>query len=232
MLSCDVCGSEFKNQSGLSGHKRLAHPTDPITQAVRQSTIRREDDHLLERLEPLLDRMVQQRVAEHSSSTGQGNQEVEYICHTCHVLIDEAENAICERCGEEKRKQGVSEANDYFRSIPGVVTALEFHEEQEDRNKRHPAKPVITDWSLVPGVKELLENYQAENSVISITKSPSEYIEAEAATHDGMRPVRLKTPFDAKQVPVPAEGYTQLIKIKQGNMEGRQLYMRPQDMTE
>ena len=155
---------------------------------------------------------------------------VEYFCHTCHVLIDEAENAICERCGEEKRKQGVSEAHDYYRSIPGVVAALEFHEEQEDRNKEHPAIPVVTDWSLVPGVKELLENYQADNSVISIAESPSEYIEAEAATQDGMRPVRLKVSCQGKQVPVPAEGYTQLVRIKQGSMAGKQLYLRPQDV--
>ena len=62
MYTCDVCGNEFKNQSGLSGHKRLAHPSDPGAQAVRQSTIQREDDRLLERLEPLLDRMVQHRL--------------------------------------------------------------------------------------------------------------------------------------------------------------------------
>jgi len=55
MNFCEICGREFKNASGLSGHKQLAHRAEPSREPLAQRT----QEPLLERVEERLTPMVE-----------------------------------------------------------------------------------------------------------------------------------------------------------------------------
>jgi len=54
-MLCEICGREFKNASGLSGHKQLAHRAEPNSGPLAQRT----QEPLLERVEERLTPMVE-----------------------------------------------------------------------------------------------------------------------------------------------------------------------------
>jgi hypothetical protein len=55
--------------------------------------------------------------------------------------------------------------------IPGTQEAINFFYEQQKRNAECAKEPVVENWSEVPGVKKLIQNYQFGKSLITFVDS-------------------------------------------------------------
>jgi len=152
MFACEMCGREFKNRSGLSGHKRMIHSesTRPLGEhlgstseystqelgqhspSTRLSTIQalgerleQQDEVLntvLERLDEVLSRAPQHT---HESS-----------CHECHQFAEEVLN----HGRGEGRAEGIQECHEHYQSIPGV---------SELRDRWIAAQEMVEDIPLI-----------------------------------------------------------------------------------
>jgi len=56
-MLCEICGREFKNASGLSGHKQLAHRAEPSGEPLAQRTQQPLLERVEERLTPRVERI-------------------------------------------------------------------------------------------------------------------------------------------------------------------------------
>ena len=80
MATCDICGNEFKNNSGLSGHKQLAHrfesayPSAPgaapsalpsAAASAQERLLEQFGERLLEQIQPQLEQL--ERANEHGA---------------------------------------------------------------------------------------------------------------------------------------------------------------------
>jgi len=170
MFDCEFCGGQFKNRSGLSGHKRMAHnsestsettprvvqehsrSTSPSTKEVVQECL---EEYLGEHLEPI--REALDHLLSGSEHTHGGDPD----CRHCHDAL----HAI----GAKSWEEGFEEAVRRLTATPGVMAAREFNDWAKERNVEHPVDPVVTSFVDVPGVKEAIEKYQLGQAVVTIT---------------------------------------------------------------
>jgi len=170
MFDCELCGGQFKNRSGLSGHKRMAHnsestsettprvvqehsrSTSPSTKEVVQECL---EEYLGEHLEPI--REALDHLLSGSEHTHGGDPD----CRHCHDAL----HAISAKGWEEGFEEGVRRLT----ATPGVMAAREFNDWAKERNAEHPGDPVVTSFVDVPGVKEAIEKYQLGQAVVTIT---------------------------------------------------------------
>jgi len=166
MFDCELCGGQFKNRSGLSGHKRMAHHSESTSETTPQV------------------------VQEHSRSTSASTKEVVRECLEEHLEpIQEALDSLlsgsehthggdpdCRHCHDalhaieaKSYEQGFDEGVRRLAATSGVMAAREFNDWAKERNVEHPVDPVVTSFVDVPGVKEAIEKYQLGESVITIT---------------------------------------------------------------
>ena len=59
MQTCDDCGREFKNRSGLSGHKQLTHRLESGSQSADSSATERFNERLTDRSQRLTERSAE-----------------------------------------------------------------------------------------------------------------------------------------------------------------------------
>jgi len=132
MATCDICGNEFKNNSGLSGHKQLAHRSESgVPSALDRSPERspkRSEQLLLEQIQwqlerleelegasSLIDRMKVLAVEEHKH--GMSDPE----CPGCILLVSETLRVAEQKGAEEMARR--------YEAIPGVTKLREIHEQ-------------------------------------------------------------------------------------------------------
>jgi len=138
MLICEVCGQSFKNKSGFSGHRRLAHQLDSASTAsvkvaeelpvrTRQEPWEFWRDYWADH-EPLVKELPVKElpvkelpVANLQNVILQGvNQIAERLSETAH---DHATCATCEMRAIEAMKETV----DYYEQIEGVTQLRNNH---------------------------------------------------------------------------------------------------------
>lgn len=169
MFDCEFCGGQFKNRSGLSGHKRMAHysgstsesatrvvqersrSTSPSTKEVVQECL---EEYLGEHLEPI------QEALDHLLSGSEHTHGGDPDCRHCHDAL----HAI----GAKSWEEGFEEAVRRLTATPGVMAAREFNDWAKERNAEHPDDPVVTNFVDVPAVKEAIQQYQVLTAHITI----------------------------------------------------------------
>jgi len=136
MLICEICGQSFKNKSGFSGHRRLAHQLDSASTAsakvAEELPVRtwKEPwefwrDHWVElqKEEPLVKELLVKEppVANLQNVILQGvNQIAERLSETAH---DHATCATCEMRATDTMRETVN----YYEGIQGVTELRENH---------------------------------------------------------------------------------------------------------
>ena len=79
-------------------------------------------------------------------------------------------NGKCQECNTVAQacyEKGMGEAL----KIPGAQEAINFFYKQQKRNEECSEEPVVENWSEVPGVKELIQKYQHDKSLITFIDS-------------------------------------------------------------
>jgi len=158
MVSCDLCSKTFKNQAGLAGHKQFAHHAPAAALAAGQAAT----DQLQEQTNQSQEQLIEQQSAlieqlQEQLDIAEDHEHSATSCHQCHDLAH--------RWYEEGQNDGLTEAL----KIPGAVEAAQFSKEQQQRNNEHPdATPVLANWLDIPGVSELISEYQQHNALITI----------------------------------------------------------------
>jgi len=146
MENCEICGRDFKNLSGLSGHKQLAHALDSGATEARKTASERQEERLVELLEPLLeqqDKRFVERLEQQEkrfSAQLQISERAEDVDQTCpagHQFIDI--EWICKECAQteftaieaQALQDGEDRAREYYESIPGIVGFVKKYEESK-----------------------------------------------------------------------------------------------------
>jgi len=156
MATCDICGNEFKNNSGMSGHKQLAHRFE----SADGSALERSPERFTKRSDQLQERLVQQfeeRLLE------QIQPQLERI-ERAALLIEEVK-----RVAAEDHRHGMSDPE-----CPGcieVVTDTLRAAEQKGIDR------TVAYYEEIPGVKQLRETWErlqaeaedTEKDMITIT---------------------------------------------------------------
>jgi len=169
MFDCELCGGQFKNRSGLSGHKRMAHHSESTSESaprVVQEHSRSTSPSTKEVVQECLEEYLGQHLGEHFEpiqealdSLISGSQHThggDRNCRSCHDAL----HGIWD--------EGFAEAVSRLMAIPGVLAAKEFNEWSNGCNADHPEDPVVTSLEDVPGVKEAIEEYQLGKARINI----------------------------------------------------------------
>ena len=167
MATCEICGNEFKNNSGLSGHKQLVHRSESgETSALERSPERflkpseqrlldLFEDRLLEQIQPQLERLeraallVEQvkaaAVEEHKHGMSDGG------CPRCIEVVHETLNTA--------EQKGMQEGARSMLSIPGVREAIAFSQWANEQNAKGRSNPFEDNWFDVPGMDRAIGHY-------------------------------------------------------------------------
>lgn len=168
MIDCEFCGGQFKNRSGLSGHKRMAHnsestseTTPRVVQEHSRSTSPTTKEVVQECLEELGQHLEPIREAlDHLLSGSEHTHGGDPDCRHCHDAL----HVISAKGWDEGFEEGVRRLT----ATPGVMAAREYNDWAKERNAEHPDKPVVTNFADVPKVKEAIREYQLGESVLTI----------------------------------------------------------------
>jgi len=155
MATCDICGNEFRNNSGLSGHKQLAHRSESayssaLERSPERSTKRSEqlqerlvqefEERLLEQIQPQLDRIEQAAllIEQVRSSAIEAHKHgmSDPHCPGCNEVVRRSLNAA--------KQEGIDETTKYFEGIPGVKQLVETYERIKANGGVDPALITIT----------------------------------------------------------------------------------------
>ena len=153
MATCDICGNEFKNNSGLSGHKQLAHRLESADGSAldrsgerflkpsEQRLLNLFEDRLLEQIQPELERLERaasvidqvKAAAIENHKHGMSNPE----CHGCIEVV--------RRSLASAEQKGVDKTVAYYDNIPGVKGLRETWEQvKEERENSEERMITIT----------------------------------------------------------------------------------------
>jgi len=178
MFACEMCGREFKNRSGLSGHKRMIHYSESTSEYSTQELGQHSRSARPSTIQALGERLEQQhevlgRVLERLDETlgSEVNHTHGSSCHECHQF---AEQVL-----EQGRVAGINE----IAEIPGVKEAVAFASSTKRWNEEHADHAIDENWASVPGVRDLIENSQPK--LVTITRGDDP-----AADNRGIRVVR------------------------------------------
>jgi len=154
MVSCEICGKEFKNRAGLAGHQQNKH-------APTAASIARCEQH-------------QQQAQAAPLAAGEQQSEVSVAqlerieVALGELLVSGEEFHQLEQQIKDAFTRGAREAVSTMVAIPGVSAAKNFNDWSKQHEVEHPGFPVVHSWEDVPGVKELIEKYQMDNSVFTL----------------------------------------------------------------
>jgi len=134
MYWCEICNREFKNGSGLAGHKQLKHGSGqrPSSASERLSECSESgQEALLEQQEHILDGLPELEGHVHGSE-----------CSGCHKVA------------YQSYEQGIYEAL----GTVGVTEAVRYYQQALKWNQQHPNHLMVENWSDLPGVQEILDS--------------------------------------------------------------------------
>ena len=143
MATCDICGNEFRNNSGLSGHKQLAHRLESAYPSADGSAL-----SALRSASPSASERFTERSTERSADRWEALLETLNMIHTdIAALAESVEELVkphgthgmvdphCADCNGVVReslavafKQGADERDRYYESVPGVKGLAENYE--------------------------------------------------------------------------------------------------------
>jgi len=131
MATCEVCGNEFKNNSGLSGHKQLMHRSE----SAETSGLDRSEERLSKRSERLLLEQIHWQLERLEEIEG------------ASTIIDQLKAAAI-----EEHKHGMSDPQ-----CPGCNTIV--RNSLADAEKKGADK-IVAYYEAIPGVEHLRKEYE------------------------------------------------------------------------
>lgn len=131
MLICEVCGNSFKNKSGLSGHRRLAHQLYSPLPSTQEASLGEFFEELFEGLEEGLEnrQSVDENGTRQVVDEGTVGEWLEAITQKIANLSTH-DHATCETCNIERQaaeKIGIKQTVDYYEKIKGVTELRQRH---------------------------------------------------------------------------------------------------------
>jgi len=154
MATCDICGNEFRNNSGLSGHKQLAHRLESAYSSASSSALERSTERFAKRSEALEDRLVQQFE--------------ERLMDQIQPQLDRIERAASLI---EQVKRTVVEEHRHGMSDPECAGCIELVSETLRDERQKGIDETVAYYEAIPGVKHLRETYQ---QLLAAGKDPEE----------------------------------------------------------
>jgi len=147
MATCAICGNEFKNNSGLSGHKQLAHRSE----SAQASGLERSPERFAKPSEQLQERLLEQiqeqlerlEALEVASSVIDKMRAAAIESHK-HGMSDPECPGCIDVVGDSlaaAEKKGVDKTVAYYESIPGVKKLKETWESL--KAEANPAENLI-----------------------------------------------------------------------------------------
>ena len=171
MPTCEYCEREFKNMSGLSGHKQLAHRLETGSQSADSSATERFNKRLTDRLEQTLeqlDQVLEQqlelavRVSKSDSNPPLAQAEERILAALGN--LEQQVQSFQQRELPRERQLAISE----MLEIPGVRDAVDYNHWALERNKAIPNDPVPLSWHDAPGIKDAIEHFELRETPIEI----------------------------------------------------------------
>jgi len=174
MVSCSICGKEFKTPQALNGHVRFKHGTQPAatgatepaaipvgpgaTQSDSESAIAQMLEQLDDRISELLVELPARVTAGVEAAMAQ-RREPEPMHGTCG-------DGNCQDCRSEINRIGRA-AQDVIRGIPGVPEAIAFAKTMSERGKDY-------GWNQAPDVAAAIDQHLMDTRQID----PEEWLDA------------------------------------------------------
>jgi len=140
MATCDICGNEFKNNSGLSGHKQLAHRFE----SADGSALERSPERFVKRSDQRLVQQFEERLLEQIQLQLDRLEELE----RASTLIDQVKAAAI----EEVHKHGMSD--------PECPGCLEVVRKSLNAVEQKARDETTAYYEAIPGVTQLRETWQ------------------------------------------------------------------------
>jgi len=149
MATCDICGNEFRNNSGLSGHKQLAHRSE----SAYSSAAERSGERLSKRSEQFQERLLEQ-IREQLERLEELERASSLIDKVKAAAIENHKHGMsdpeCPGCIDVVRQslasaeqKGVDKTVAYYDNIPGVKGLRETWEELK-AERQDPEENMIT----------------------------------------------------------------------------------------
>jgi len=163
MFACEMCGREFKNRSGLSGHKRMIH----YSESTSEHSTRVLGEH--SRSAPASTvQLLQERLEHHDEVLGNVLQRLDQLLGSEVLHPQDSSCSGCQQMRQETQQARVDGINEVV-EIPGVKEAVAFAKSTERWNEEHPGREIDENWASVPGVRDLIDN--SRPNLINIIKA-------------------------------------------------------------
>jgi len=160
MFACEMCGREFKNRSGLSGHKRMIH----YSESTSEHSTRALGEHSRSAQASTV-QLLQERLEQHDEVLGNVLQRLDQLLGSEVLHPQDSSCSGCQEMRQEGRVAGIEE----IAEIPGVKDAVAFASSTERWNEKNPDHEIDKNWASVPGVQDLIENSRPK--LIRITRA-------------------------------------------------------------
>jgi len=180
-VNCPNCGKEFKTESGRAYHLGWCKPGEPEP----------DDDQSAEDAE--FDRWLNQPCGE-PEPTGGGDEDRSFAdeerrfwaelgldpdgygddgpdnkASLLKQIQEQLELLECQDLLYVIGQRGIEEGARAILIIPGMREAMAFNAWADERNGDNPFDPVVENWFHVPGVREVIDRYQAEGRLQQAT---------------------------------------------------------------
>jgi len=154
MFACEMCGREFKNRSGLSGHKRMIH----YSESTSEHSTRALGEHSRSASASTV-QLLQERLEHHDEVLGNVLQRLDQLLGSEVLHPQDSNCSGCQEMRQEIHQARVAGINE-IAEIPGVKDAVAFASSTERWNEENPDHAIDKNWASVPGVRDLIENSQ------------------------------------------------------------------------
>jgi len=180
MFACEMCGREFKNRSGLSGHKRMIHSESTRQLGEHSGSTSEHSTRALgehSRSAPASTvQLLQERLEQQDEVLGNVLQRLDQLLASEVLHPHESGCSGCQEMAQETLAQGRVAGIEEIAEIPGVKDAVAFASSTERWNEEHPDHAIDQNWALVPGVRELMEGSRPVLIKITPTEESSPVI--------------------------------------------------------
>ncbi len=158
MVTCSVCGKEFKSRAGLAGHQQFKHAPLAATGASYE----------------------QQGRVSIAASLAAGEAAGDQVGEVLEAAFSEQLERLETMLGGERHRRdrevaqlafdkGYERGKADMLEIPGVELAKDYNDEAKEYNEKYPDhSPMVDSFGDMPGVREAMKNYRTGMAIIEI----------------------------------------------------------------
>ena len=159
MVTCSVCGKEFKSRAGLAGHQQFKHAPLAATGASYE----------------------QQGRVSIAASLAAGEAAGDQVGEVLEAAFSEQLERLETMLGGERHRRdrevaqlafdkGYERGKADMLEIPGVELAKDYNDRAKARNEQCPSKPIVDSFGDIPGVREAMDKYWVGNKMITLIR--------------------------------------------------------------